>query len=274
MVIRNLPDEYVSGADDSDPVHVLLLGGVGVGKTTFAIKLPEHLIVQTEPGIRKKPRRSVKVESWEEFTQVVDLLSKAPEGKYQWVCVDTLDRLVDMATEFVCKSNGWTMEQFVAHGGGYNKVASLVRAQALKLFAGTKSNVLWTSHTKTKKEGDKDITTASIYPTTFKALNEMVALSCLIGLRAAGRGKIVRSMYFGTTNNMVGMELKDRIGGFPDTIDTFDVDDDSDVQEFLKHINGMKEVEQTENEEENGNDTDALASLRAKLAARQAAQTK
>ena len=86
----------------------LLYGPAKVGKTTFGIQMPKHLLLAFERGYNALPGAMVMdVQSWAIFKQITRELKK-PEVKetYQSLIIDTVDYAADMCQKYVCNQLG------------------------------------------------------------------------------------------------------------------------------------------------------------------------
>lgn len=269
MVVQ-LPLEYEDPNPADEPVQMLLMGRAGIGKTTFLLKLPEHLIIAVEPGVKWQKRRAVYPKDWTEFQGYVDAICKQKTSLYQWIGIDTLDRLQDMATDWFCTTNQIDISKFQAHGGGYQKVAAMIRLQALKLAQAGK-NVIWTAHTKVHEEANgSKLQKPNVWPTVVEALSQPIEIIALMGLRNEGR-QIVRTIYFASTLNLATMDLKDRTSRFPEHIDVFDKDNEYDMAEFLAYLRGGAAfTEESVEPESTETGDDGVAALLAAAKARRA----
>lgn len=83
-------------------LNVLLYGPKKIGKSTMAADAPKALFVATEPGLEFLDVFKVDIETWEDFSQVVQLLR---EGKHDFstLVLDTLDNLYEMCSDYVCR---------------------------------------------------------------------------------------------------------------------------------------------------------------------------
>src|SRR3990167_8763963 len=82
----------------------LTLGAPKIGKSAFWAEGEKTLFLELEPGLNHLSVMKVSVRSWEEFTEVLGELYKAQQaGKfpYDTLVIDTLDRMIDLANEYV-----------------------------------------------------------------------------------------------------------------------------------------------------------------------------
>lgn len=106
-----------------------IMGAPGVGKTTLASKIPDSLLIATEPGYKAIPGiKAVDVNSWTDFLQVVAQLRKpAVQEIYKVVVIDTLDELVFLAIQHLLQVEGVATLSDIPWGGGYSKLEEMLR---------------------------------------------------------------------------------------------------------------------------------------------------
>lgn len=82
----------------------LVIGAPGVGKSSLFSTAEKTLYIQTEAGLNHLSVIKMPCRSWAEFKEILSLLTQAKnEGKmpYDTVCVDSLDKWIDLAHEEV-----------------------------------------------------------------------------------------------------------------------------------------------------------------------------
>jgi hypothetical protein len=100
------------------PISLMVHGGPGVGKSTFAAGAPEPFFVDTDNRTAHLNVKRVKPESWEDVLEVFRLASKG-ELKCSTLVVDTLDHAEMLMHRDLCKAHSVpTIEEV---GGGYGK---------------------------------------------------------------------------------------------------------------------------------------------------------
>ena len=107
----------------------IIYGVEGIGKTTFAAKLPSPVIIDTERGTDDLDVPRIKVSTPEEWENAVTSLLKQPH-EFKTVVVDTLDWLEKILATKVCKAhNKESIEDF-----GYGKGFTILREEFDKLL--------------------------------------------------------------------------------------------------------------------------------------------
>ena len=85
-----------------------IYGAPKVGKTSFGVRMPKHLILGFERGTNALPGAMVQpINSWGELKQVVRELKK-PEVQetYKSLIIDTADIASDMCQKYICNQLG------------------------------------------------------------------------------------------------------------------------------------------------------------------------
>jgi len=101
------------------PPIVVLYGPGGIGKTTFASKMKQPVIVQAEDGIGKiKCPHFPVADSYTEFEDNLKALIN-DDSEFKTVVIDSLDWLETLIHEHVCEKNGWPDISSPSYGKGY-----------------------------------------------------------------------------------------------------------------------------------------------------------
>ena len=125
MTLKKVKRKVVS----KNPKTLLLYGAPKVGKTTMLSKLDNCLIIDTEQGANMLEGYIEAINSREEL---VNLLKEATEGhEFDYVAIDTIDKIADWAEQSVCEEEGVSAIQDLAFGKGFalarNKVLNTVK---------------------------------------------------------------------------------------------------------------------------------------------------
>src|SRR5215211_4312392 len=91
-----LPVAPSTPSDRFQDYSTLLFGEKKIGKTSLAAKLPKTFFMMTEPGGKALSIHQAPVTSWKEYLGYVKLL-KRDGGRFDTVCVDTIDLLYKLA---------------------------------------------------------------------------------------------------------------------------------------------------------------------------------
>jgi hypothetical protein len=151
----NLPDK-IEPAKRNSPRLAVVFGQSKVGKTTMLSKLDDCLIIDTEHGAELIPTMSVQIDSLADLRQVIVGLSKK-ERKYNYIAIDTLDRIVYWTEQAVSSANGVKDIGDIPYGAGYSQVRTSIMNLIDKLKTLT-DHVILVAHRKKTIIGEDSIT--------------------------------------------------------------------------------------------------------------------
>lgn len=106
------------------PVHAVIYGTEGIGKTTIASKFPRPLIIDAEGGSFNLEVDRVTPKSYLEVMAIVAELKQSSQG-YQTLVFDTADWLEKMLTEHICITNKMASIETMSYGKGWVMVSEL-----------------------------------------------------------------------------------------------------------------------------------------------------
>ena len=125
MALKKVKRKAVS----QNPKTMLLYGAPKVGKTTALSQLDDCLIIDTEGGANMIEGY---VHSVNNRKELIELLKQAQEGhEYEYVAVDTIDKIATWAEQAVCEEESVSAVQDLAFGKGFG----LVREKVLNTVA-------------------------------------------------------------------------------------------------------------------------------------------
>ena len=129
----------------------LTLGMPKIGKSAFWAEGDHTLFLEFEAGLNHLNCMRLPIRSWEEFTEVLGELYKAQQaGKfpYDTLVIDTLDRMIDLANEYVIDRAKEKYKSDIAekiesigdipNGAGWFQATNLIRITLEKLKEGTR----------------------------------------------------------------------------------------------------------------------------------------
>jgi len=103
------------------PIRLVIHGGAGIGKTTYASKMNKPIAILTEDGLGNlEMPHFPQCKSWEEVKERLLQLLKEDHDKKTLV-IDSLDWLQNLIWDFTCKENGWASMEAVAYGKSYKE---------------------------------------------------------------------------------------------------------------------------------------------------------
>lgn len=98
----------------------------GFGKTTFASKFPNPILVRTEDGGRNiAVKKTEALETYLDFKDAIEWLMQEPH-EFKTVVIDTLDQLELLITKDVCAQEGKTDLGEIGFGRGEKKSAAFL----------------------------------------------------------------------------------------------------------------------------------------------------
>lgn len=117
---RSFLAAVTSGKIDS-PDRTLLLGTEGVGKTSFAAKIPGVVFMPVEAGTNQiaLPARLPKPETWQDAIDMVEELRTSQAHSYKALAIDTVDALEALCWDFICKRDNMKSVEDYGFGKGY-----------------------------------------------------------------------------------------------------------------------------------------------------------
>ena len=120
MALKKVKRKAVS----ENPKTMLLYGAPKVGKTTALSQLKDCLIIDTEGGANMIEGY---VESVKNREELIKLLQQAQDGhEYQYVAIDTIDKIAAWAESSVCEEENVSAIQDLAFGKGFGMVREKV----------------------------------------------------------------------------------------------------------------------------------------------------
>ena len=78
-----------------------------MGKTTTAVKFPNHLLLAFEKGYSAIPGAMAQpINNWSEFRQVLNqLMSEEAKARFETIIIDTADIAYDYCSKYICSNN-------------------------------------------------------------------------------------------------------------------------------------------------------------------------
>jgi hypothetical protein len=104
--------------------RILIHGGEGVGKTTFACGAPAPVVIDLEAGLGTLEVPHVRPDT---YTDVLDMIQSLTDQEHNFksVIIDSLDALESMITTETCREKGWTSIAQKKWGEGYSERSAM-----------------------------------------------------------------------------------------------------------------------------------------------------
>lgn len=141
-----LPTSKTTGKPTINSIRFLLYGKPKIGKTHICAGFPDTLFLATEKGYGAQTIYKVDIEKWEDFEEAIKLILKGTH-KFKFIIIDTLDELLKLCEQYVCKKLDVDHISDATHGKGYDKFRTFFDAAINPLFM-SKYGLIFTSHTK------------------------------------------------------------------------------------------------------------------------------
>ena len=239
VAIKTLPTakRKISAADS---FTLFLYGPEGIGKTTFASKADDPLIIATEAGYKFVEAYVEETSTWEEFVATIDAIEVAwrddPDGfRYGALAVDTVDNAFALCQSFVCTKLGIDHPSDEEWGKGYQAVSTEFTHQMTRLALIDKQLIL-ISHEKTIEVKGRVLKTMKIVPTLSstgrRVILPMVDIIGHCGYRMGADGEATSERVI-EFNPSETMEAKDRTGLLPKVLPL-------NYTAFRQYLNGEK----------------------------------
>jgi len=100
------------------PPRILIHGGEGVGKTTFACSAPNPIVIDVEDGLGTISVPHIIPKHLTEVFEVFSALIEQ-EHSYRTLVIDSLDALEELITDYLLEERGWKSIGEPAYGRGY-----------------------------------------------------------------------------------------------------------------------------------------------------------
>ena len=136
----------------------LIYGQPKIGKTTFTAQFDKALFIATEAGhknveVFKIPADKGALANWSEFKAAVKTIVtevKAGKFKFETIVIDTVDNLIDLCQDHVCKEMGIKHPEEAAFGKGWTAVRKEFET-GINVLLGLGVGVVFISHSQDKE---------------------------------------------------------------------------------------------------------------------------
>lgn len=116
--------------ESEDMPFIIVYGGPGLGKSTFASQAPDAIFIQTENAggeLKLKTMKRGVFTSYDEVMAALRYLYKNPDV-FKTLVIDSLDHLEPLVVKHTLETNGWKSINEGAYGAGYVKLEENWRA--------------------------------------------------------------------------------------------------------------------------------------------------
>lgn len=126
----------------------LIYGAPKIGKSTFCAGFEDALFLDTEIGLKSLSTYRVSIDSWETFEEAykeLAALKKAGKLPFKTLVFDTMDNLYTIASNYVCKQNGFKHPSDLGYGKGWDMVFKTFNG-AMQAFRSLDLGMVYVSH--------------------------------------------------------------------------------------------------------------------------------
>lgn len=123
----------VSAAPNKNPLRMFLYGQEGVGKTTWAAKIPGALFLSCEDGSGDMEIPTIKIDTWAQLLETVDGLVQSGVGAYRAIVLDTVSSFERLCWEHLLAESKDSSIESAGFGKSYTMAAEEVARLLVKL---------------------------------------------------------------------------------------------------------------------------------------------
>jgi hypothetical protein len=123
----------ISAAPNKNPLRIFLYGQEGVGKTTWAARIPGALFLSCEDGSGDMEIPTIKIETWGQLLETVDGLIQSGVGAYRAVVLDTVSSFERLCWEHLLIESKDSSIESAGFGKSYTMAAEEVARLLVKL---------------------------------------------------------------------------------------------------------------------------------------------
>lgn len=136
------------------PAKILLYGTEGIGKTTFACKIPDAIVFDLEKGTSGIDCSRIELANIDKFWEAIKWIAKEPE--YKTIIIDSWTKVEKYLIDKLLKENNWDTLEKPGYGKGYEVLKHQVQKYlvALDFLVANGKNVVTIAHVRIKPFAD------------------------------------------------------------------------------------------------------------------------
>ena len=148
-----LPENKPRELQPTHNIKLFLYGEPYTGKTTFASKFPNPLILSTDGNYKFLTTPALDVNNLTDWKELIDVLAKK-DNDYETIIIDVVDHLIDMVRDDILSAYNITHESDLPHGKGWHMVKKPIYTILRKIVA-LPYNIIFIGHSQHYTETDR-----------------------------------------------------------------------------------------------------------------------
>ena len=228
-----IPKEASGIVSELSKQTILIYGRAKIGKSTLCSKFESPLFLATEAGLNHLAVHKVNILSWKTFLDVCSEIAQKKHDR-KTIVIDTIDNLVVLCSEYICKENGISHVSELPMGKGWHLVTSELNRTLIKL-SGLPYGLVMVSHcdietieTKTKKYNRFTISIGGKNKNIFLNMSDMILFVDSVMNKDGEEVRCIR------TKPSMNYEAGDRTGKLPELLKL-------DYNEIVKYFKTKEE---------------------------------
>lgn len=132
MSKMRLPDEKTSEGFELHNIRALFYGPQKIGKSEFASKFPDILMLDTHHGLKGITTHHLDIGDWDEFLEAVHLLTET-NHKFKCVALDLIEDVVNFCVHAICAEHKMEHPSDKKWGKGWDLILRELERPMIKL---------------------------------------------------------------------------------------------------------------------------------------------